>query len=236
MERRGRKRRPRLMARWAARIRSAAQRCVTLMKAGWSATVHRLRPWKPVVIVDAKHGRARRLRRALVRATRAQFKALGVAPPEHLLVVVQRVVLSDRPVASLLQVFDGRDGRRRHVLYLAFVVGDDSMSDGAIVSTLRQQLYEGLGCELAERGWRTSSPLSPGEGVWSIREQRTIFGLLEPDEIGVRLLPSYVIDPVKSLTVVFGAGASPMGVEGMTNCDFCSIQDRCRYAGARVAH
>lgn len=145
MERRGRKRRPRLMARWAARMRSAAQRCVTLMKAGWSATVHRLRPWKPVVIVDAKHGRARRLRRALVRATRAQFKALGLAPPEHLLVVVQRVVLSDRPVASLLQVFDGRDGRRRHVLYLAFVVGDDSMSDGAIVSTLRQQLDEVVG-------------------------------------------------------------------------------------------
>ncbi|MDP3173531.1 MAG: hypothetical protein Q8M88_03750, partial [Phenylobacterium sp.] len=97
------------------------------------------------MIVDAKHGRARRLRRALVRATRAQFKALGVAPPEHLLVVVQRVVLSDRPSASLLQFFDGRDGRRRHVLSLAFVVGDDSMSDGAIVSTLRQQLDEVVG-------------------------------------------------------------------------------------------
>ncbi|MCC6224657.1 MAG: hypothetical protein IT201_14330 [Thermoleophilia bacterium] len=120
-------------------------------------------------------------------------------------------------------------GRRFEMLIL-----DELGSWG--VDQVRQQLYEGLGCELAERGWRTSSPLSPGEGVWSIREQRTIFGLLEPDEIGVRLLPSYVIDPVKSLTVVFGAGASPMGVEGMTNCDFCSIQDRCRYAGARVAH
>jgi hypothetical protein len=72
--------------------------------------------------------------------------------------------------------------------------------------------------------------------VWSIREQRTIFRLLDAEEIGGRLLPSFVIEPIKSLTVVFGAGASPMGVEGMTNCDFCSIQDRCRYAAARVSH
>lgn len=120
-------------------------------------------------------------------------------------------------------------GRRFEMLLL------DELGSWA-VDQVRQQLYEGVSCELAERGWRTSSPLSPGEGVWSIREQRTIFKLLDPEAIGVRLLPSYVIEPIKSLTVVFGAGAQPMGVEGLTNCDFCSIQDRCRYAGARVAH
>ncbi len=120
-------------------------------------------------------------------------------------------------------------GRRFEMLML------DELGSWA-VDQVRQQLYEGLSCELAGRDWRTSSPLSPGEGVWSIREQRTIFKLLDADEIGVKLLPSYVIEPMKSLTVVFGAGASPMGVEGLTNCDFCSIQDRCRYAGARVAH
>ncbi|GMU40114.1 MAG: hypothetical protein AMXMBFR23_09800 [Chloroflexota bacterium] len=97
------------------------------------------------MIVDAKRGRARRLRRMLTRTTRTQFRALGVAPPQHLLVVVQRIVRSERPEASLLQVFDGRDGVRRHVLYLAFVVGDESMSDGEIVATLRQRLYEVVG-------------------------------------------------------------------------------------------
>ncbi len=121
-----------------------------------------------------------------------------------------------------------RAGRRFEMLML-----DELGSWG--VDQVRRQLYDGVSCELAGRGWRTSSPLSPGEGVWSIREQRTIFGLLGAEEIGVRLLPSYVIEPLKSLTVVFGAGARPMGVEGMTNCDFCSIQDRCRYAAARVA-
>lgn len=145
MDRRARKRRPRLMARWAARTRSAARWCVTWMKAGWRATARRLRPWKPVVIVDARHGRARRLRRMLTRTTRTQFRALGVAPPQHLLVVVQRIVRGERPEASLLQIFDGSDGVRRHVLYLAFVVGEESMSDGEIVATLRQRLYEVVG-------------------------------------------------------------------------------------------
>ncbi len=145
MDRRARKRRPRLMARWAARTRSAARWCARWMKAGCRATARRLRPWKPVVIVDAKRGRARRLRRMLTRTTRAQFRALGVMPPQHLLVVVQRIVRGERPEASLLQIFDGRDGVRRHVLYLAFVVGEESMSDGAIVATLRQRLYEVVG-------------------------------------------------------------------------------------------
>ncbi|MGE3856296.1 MAG: hypothetical protein AB7G21_04985 [Dehalococcoidia bacterium] len=97
------------------------------------------------MIVDARHGRARRLRRMLTRTTRTQFRALGVAPPQHLLIVVQRIVRGERPEASLLQIFDGRDGVRRHVLYLAFLVGEESMSDGEIVATLRQRLYEVVG-------------------------------------------------------------------------------------------
>ncbi|TAJ19397.1 MAG: hypothetical protein EPO65_06890 [Dehalococcoidia bacterium] len=133
------------MTRWVARIKIVACWCGSRVQAGWRAAATRLWPWQPVVIVDAKRSRARRLRRMVVRTTRAQFKALGVAPPEHLLLVVQRIVQCERPVASLLQVFDGRDGMRRHVLYLAFVVGEESMSDGEIVATLRQQLYEVVG-------------------------------------------------------------------------------------------
>lgn len=81
----------------------------------------------------------------LSRATRMQFRALGVAPPKHLLIVVQRNVQGEGSLAALLQVFESHDGVRRHVLFLALSVGEESMSDGAIVATLRQQLHVVVG-------------------------------------------------------------------------------------------
>lgn len=144
MERR-RKRRPGMAARWADRVRRTARRCGGIMRNAWRAADRHLRPWKPTVLVDARRGRARRLRRMLTRATRTQFRALGVAPPEHLLVVVQRAVQQEQPLASLLQVFEHGDGTRRHVLFLALSVGEESMSDGAVVAVLRQQLHEVVG-------------------------------------------------------------------------------------------
>lgn len=145
MERRRQKRRPRFVARIvtaAARLwRWSSDRVVS----GWHVCNQRLRPWRPVVLVDARRGRARRLRRMLSRATRMQFRALGVAPPAHLLIVVQRTVQGEHPLASLLQVFEDANGVRRHVLFLGLTVGEESMSDGAIVATLRQQLHEVVG-------------------------------------------------------------------------------------------
>jgi len=142
MDRQTKKRRPGLIQRSADRIEQAVEWCEATVKAGWKATMRWLRPWKPVVLVDAKRGRARRLRRMIVRATQAQYRALGVAPPPHLLVVVQRHVRDERPLASLLQVFEDTEHRKRHVLFLALMVGEESVSDGAVVATLRQQLHE----------------------------------------------------------------------------------------------
>ena len=98
------------------------------------------------------------------------------------------------------------------------------------VDQIRQQLYAQLSEGFQARGWRTSTFLSPGESAWSVREQSVIFQVLDPPQIGVSLSPGYVMTPLKSLSLMCGAGSQPMGVEGLTNCDFCSIQDRCRYA------
>jgi len=144
MERR-RKRRS-LVARWRERIVRAACWCGAHAQSVWRTVGGVLRPWNPAVLVDARRGRARRLRRMLRRATRMQFRALGVAPPDHLLIVVQRTVVDDdRPLAALLQVFEQPGGSRRHVLFLALSVGDESVSDGAIVALLRQQLHAVVG-------------------------------------------------------------------------------------------
>jgi len=98
------------------------------------------------------------------------------------------------------------------------------------VDQVRTQLYERVRAELGERGWHLSSSLSPGESTWPIREQRIVFRLLDAAEIGVTLGAGDLMNPFKSLSLVFGAGAQKLGTEGLSRCHFCSIRDRCRYA------
>lgn len=158
MERRTRKRKPRLLRRWSewsrrwtGRVTQAAIWCCMQVRAAWRAVATRLRPWRPVVLVDAKRGRARRLRRMLNRATRAQFRALDVPHPDHLLIVVQRTVeQEERQLGSLLQVFETEDHVRRHVLFLALAVEGEAVGDGTVVAALRQQLHEVVGEALGE--------------------------------------------------------------------------------------
>ena len=130
---------PARIRRWAGRWAAALGR----------AAGSRLRPWRPAVETDVSGTRGRRLRRAVARVTRNHLRALGVAPPGHLLVVVQRTVtVGERQLASLLQVFEDADGRTRHVLYVALSVGGRRLSDEDAVATLRQQLRHVVGAEL----------------------------------------------------------------------------------------
>jgi hypothetical protein len=98
------------------------------------------------------------------------------------------------------------------------------------VDQVRQQLYARLSQDFSARGWRTSTFLSPGESAWSVREQRIFFQMLDAGQIGVSLSPGYVMTPLKSLSLMCGGGSRPLGVEGLTNCDFCSIKERCTFA------
>lgn len=143
---RQRRRRPGKAARCGMRVQAALRRGGRAVRAFATAVRGRCRPWAPTVQVDARRGRARRLRRALRRATRAHVRALGVLPPQHLLIVVQRSVVSEEgALTSLLQVFEDPTGVRRHVLFLALSVGDEPVTDGAVVAQLRQQLHEVVG-------------------------------------------------------------------------------------------
>jgi hypothetical protein len=103
------------------------------------------------------------------------------------------------------------------------------------VDSVRQQLYRRIEAELVPLGRRVSSPLSPGESSWSIREQRKIFKLVDAAALGVSLDQRNLMAPRKSLSLVFGAGTEEMGVEGLLLCELCSIRERCRYSAARMA-
>jgi hypothetical protein len=106
------------------------------------------------------------------------------------------------------------------------------------VDQVRQQLCRGI--EAAAKGggrgpgWRASASLSPGESEWSVSEQSVIFGLLDTQPIGVVLTESLVMSPIKSLSLILGLGPGPLGVEGASNCDFCTIRERCNHRGLRI--
>ena len=130
------------------------------LMSGGRVVVRWIRPWRPVVVADVNGKRGKRLRRTIGRVTRTHFRALGVTPPGHLLVIVQRTVVEeDRPLAALLQVFEDGDGRRRHVLFLALSAGGEQVSDEGVLATLRQQLQRVVSDELGTL--RLSVPLEP---------------------------------------------------------------------------
>ena len=62
---------------------------------------------------------------------------------------------------------------------------------------------------------------SPGYCIWNIREQRGIFDLLPSDEIGVKLLPSFLMKPIKSVSGIIGIGKDK--VPGPYMCDMCNM-------------
>ncbi len=99
------------------------------------------------------------------------------------------------------------------------------------VGQLSQQFYEWLKTDTTSQGQYISTYLSPGESEWSIRDQETIFGLLDAAAIGVSLTETLLMKPIKSLSLMAGVGHQPMGVPGASHCDYCTMGDRCPFHG-----
>jgi cobalamin-dependent methionine synthase I len=135
-------------------------------------------------------------------------------------VVTAGSAISER--ASELQA----QGRRLHAMFL------DDFGSWA-VDQVRQQFCRRIEAEAASQGLRASAALSPGESAWPVDEQAVIFKLLDAGRIGVSLTPSLVMRPIKSLSLIVGLGSGPLGVEGGSNCDFCTIRERCAYRHRR---
>ena len=82
--------------------------------------------------------------------------------------------------------------------------------------------------QAAEKGLQVSIPLSPGMVDWPVEEgQPQIFRLLGEAGAAVRLTPSYIMIPRKSLTMIIGIGAE-LKYAGRT-CDTCAMRESCRY-------
>lgn len=85
-----------------------------------------------------------------------------------------------------------------------------------------------FGEQAVRHGLLTTVPLSPGLEGWPVeRGQPEIFRILDAAAIGVELLPSLLMRPVKSTSLVVG-----MGKQVDTNariCDFCSRRYTCAF-------
>lgn len=101
------------------------------------------------------------------------------------------------------------------------------------VDQVRQGLCRHIEAEAGARDWHASAALSPGESAWKVDEQAVIFGLIDTGPIGVTLTPSLVMTPVKSLSLIIGIGPEPLGSEGGSNCDYCTIRERCAHRRLR---
>jgi hypothetical protein len=123
---------------------------------------------------------------------------------------------------------DQRAGQRLRAMFL------DDLGSWA-VDQVRQQLCRQVEADATAKGLRASASLSPGESEWSVRDQEVIFSVLDTREIGVTLTESLVMSPLKSLSLVVGIGPGPLGVEGGSNCDFCTIRERCQHRRLRAA-
>jgi hypothetical protein len=97
------------------------------------------------------------------------------------------------------------------------------------VGLLRQELCRYLEATLRAEGLNVSAALSPGESVWSVKDQAVIFTLLDAARIGVTLTPSLMMQPRASLSLIMGAGRERVGRADVSNCEFCTVRDRCRY-------
>ncbi len=147
-----------------------------------------------------------------------------VAGATHLVIAVCTIgdPIHDRISAEL------RSGSRLRGMFL------DDLGSWA-VDQVRQQLCRRVEADANADRLRASASLSPGESEWSVRDQSVIFSVLDTRPIGVSLTESLVMSPLKSLSLVVGIGPGPLGVEGASNCDFCTIRERCQHRRLRAA-
>jgi len=98
----------------------------------------------------------------------------------------------------------------------------------AAVEALANAVCRQVESEAAERGLKTTIPLSPGMIGWAVEEgQPQIFELVDAGRIGVALKPGGVMTPLKSLSMMIGLGKN-VADQGRT-CDYCAMKETCRH-------
>jgi len=99
----------------------------------------------------------------------------------------------------------------------------------AAVDALFQETCKLIMCEVANRGFQASSPLSPGILGFPLTEQQTLFQLARASEIGISLTTSGVMMPLKSVSMAIGIGLQMKTWTQAEVCARCSLRKTCSH-------
>lgn len=68
-------------------------------------------------------------------------------------------------------------------------------------------------------------PFSPGYCGMALEEQKTLFSIVDGAAIGVRLWPTCIMEPVKSVSGLIGIGPADQITERGTPCQYCELTE-----------
>ncbi len=109
--------------------------------------------------------------------------------------------------------------------YVYDVVGSE------IVESAADLMQDELEKELAGSGQKITNRFSPGYCGWDVSEQHKLFSFLPYNFCGIRLTPSALMDPVKSISGLIGIGENVK--RKPYTCSFCDMKD-CIYRKGRT--
>lgn len=94
------------------------------------------------------------------------------------------------------------------------------------VKTVGQWLNHFIEEKNSQEGLKFSRYFEPGSGDWEIQEQNKIFNILKPEKIGVKLSPSFMMYPAKSLSWIRGSGPNLINsYRDEFSCQYCMLAD-----------
>lgn len=96
----------------------------------------------------------------------------------------------------------------------------------AMVSATGRKVIKDLKEKLLKKGLYSTLAWSPGQHNVPIENQKHLFGVLKPEEIGVVLNKSMLMHPQKSETLIFGVNLEmPDNTKGP--CEYCEKKETC---------
>jgi hypothetical protein len=99
----------------------------------------------------------------------------------------------------------------------------------AAVDSLVPEVLRIVANEVSSRGYEISSPVNPGMPGFPLTEQWNLLGLVNANEIGVKLTYSGVLVPRKSTSMVIGIGPKMTRWTQAEVCARCSLRETCHY-------
>jgi hypothetical protein len=135
---------------------------------------------------------------------------------------------AERVAVAACTIGPALDERVRELLDsdMALAAALDGVGSAA-VDALSSDVCRLVEAEAQAAGLLTTMPYSPGDGDWPLEDQEAVLSLLPANDLGITLSRDYLMTPLKSLTMVIGAGKQV--TVGGVPCERCSAAARCRY-------